>query len=168
MKSEDEFRKMVEAIKVALTNSSLLGQQRDDKWLRTLYDSYTNRFIHDNTHIWMTGSIMIPLAVSAFALLPTIEKPSVPKILPVAIASSMVLLAWNLIADNQRGLLEKSFAWLRAIEELLGVDSPLEHKLKEGFLMRVVVRRRAVRTVRWALFFLIVIAWLVVLMTWPH
>ena len=171
MASTNTFREAVESIKATVKKSQLVKNgslDHDHEWLRALYASYTTRFISDNNRIWVTGSIMIPLALSGFALLPTIEKPTIKLLLPIALASSVVLLAWNLIADNHRAFQEKSFAWLTAIEEILDIDKPVAVKVQKGFLMGFASFKGAVRATRWFLFFAVVIVWVLMLLYWPE
>ena len=157
MESTNKFSKDVDTIKKALSESTLRKNDSTyNEWLQALYSNYTTRFISDNNRIWVTGSIMIPLALSGFVLLPMVKKPEIILLLPIALSSSIVLLAWNLIADKHRDFQDKSLAWLKAIEEVIDI------RVQKPF------GKVSVRAIRWILLLAVVIAWLIVLIHWPE
>jgi hypothetical protein len=150
---------MAERLKDAVRIIKQAIQPLDGPSLHLLYQQYTARFLSDNNRIWLTGSIMIPLALSGFALVPTIQHPSFMRLLPVAIVSVTILLVWNAISDHHRQFQDKSMAWMLAIEELLIERGGRTHP----GLVKVGRPRLSVRTWRWLLLVVVGIAWLIVL-----
>jgi hypothetical protein len=130
--------------------------------LALLYAQYVARFLSDNGRIWVTGSIMIPLGLSGFALISTIKDPTLWRLVPVAIVSTAIILIWNWIADHHRAFQDRSMAWIVAIEKVLiersGASYPVFVKIGAPLL--------SVRLVRWSLVAIVVLAWVVVLVGW--
>ena len=171
-KNPDEFERTVQDLKAKLKESLVDGSAYEglqrDEWLRTLYESYTERFLSDNSRIWITGSIMIPLSLAAFAALPTISCPKFIHLLTLAIASSAVMISWLVIAENHRAFQEKSRAWIVAIEETLGLEKTGGPKIRGNILNRILTFPAAVQIMRWGLAGAVVIAWILVLAFWPR
>ncbi len=171
-KHSDNFKSAVENLTVKLkknlVDSPAYADLRGDEWLRTFYDSFSNRWLADNDRIWRTGSILIPLSLAAFAALPTINCPKAIHLLTLAIISSALMMSWLVIAENQRALVQKSLAWIAAIEGVLGLENIGEPKVRGGFFNRIVTFRGAIRIIRWMLTILVIVGWLWVLKYWPR
>lgn len=148
----DQFKDAVSSIKQAI-------HSLDGPSLHLLYQQYTARFLSDNNRIWLTGSIMIPLALSAFALVPTVQHPTFLRLLPVAIVSVTILLVWNAISEHHRQFQDKSMAWILAIEELLIERGGGSHP----GLVKIGRFALSIRAWRWLLLVVVAIAWLLVL-----
>ena len=170
--NSNDFDSMVRdlraTIRQSLIDSPAFENLQADEWLRTLYESYTQRFLSDNSRIWITGSIMIPLSLAAFAALPTIECPTFIHLLVLAIASVAVMVSWLVIAENHRAFQEKSRAWIVAIEETLGLEETGGPKIRENLLNRMLTFAAAVQIMRWVLTFSVIIGWILVLVFWPR
>ncbi len=127
-----------------------------------LYSQYVARFLSDNSRIWITGSIMIPLGLSGFALLSTMREPTFWRLIPIAIVSIAIILIWNWIADHHRAFQDRSMAWIVAIEQLLiersGQTYPRFIKVGAPLL--------SVRLFRWSLSAVVIAAWVIVLIAW--
>lgn len=170
--NSNDFDSMVRDLRAtmqqSLIDSPAFENLQADGWLRTLYESYTQRFLSDSSRIWITGLIMIPLSLAAFAALPTIEKPTFIHLLVLAIASVAVMVSWLVIAENHRAFQEKSRAWIVAIEETLGLEETGGSKIRANLLNRMLTFAAAVQIMRWVLTFSVIIGWILVLVFWPR
>ena len=166
---EVTFESIVEELKRQLSNLKL-----DDniEKLKMLYDAYVTRFLAANNLIWTTGAIMIPLSLAPFAALPTLNCLTLTHKLTLAVISVTIFLSWLLIAENQRAIGEWLRAWIVAIEEVIGVKSLDFHsrtqgKIKSSLMNRFVTFKNAIQLMRWFLFALILMGWVLVIVLWP-
>jgi hypothetical protein len=171
-KNQQEFNAIVQdlkaKIKQTLIDTPPYEGFQSDEWLRTLYKSYTNKFIHDNNRIWTTGSIMIPLSLAAFAAVPTINCPKSIHLLILGLASLTIIISWLVIAENHRAFQDKSLAWVVAIEEVLGLTGTGGTKIRGNPLNRLLTFPAAVQIMRWSITSSITIGWILVLILWPR
>lgn len=167
-----QFNRVVEDLKLQLKQNLIENTAyeslQQDEWLRTLYSSYTKMFINDNSRIWTTGSIMIPLSLAGFAALPGFRSSRLIHILTLAVASSVVMVTWLFIAENHRAFQQKSMAWIVAIEHTIGLTKTGGPKIRGNFLNRLLTFPAAVQIMRWVLTCAVVVAWIVVVIFWPR
>lgn len=97
-----------------------LGQVGDEH-LVALYAAWTSRFIADNSTIWTTAAIFIPVSYSIVVVYFTIDFPSWGVLLGLAVVSSVVSLAWLAIAERHKGFQLGHQARLEAIERRLAL-----------------------------------------------
>jgi hypothetical protein len=162
-----DFDHVVEGLKAELKRSLVDGSAYDDlqkdQWLRTLYESYCKRFMEDNSRIWTTGSIMIPLSLAAFAAVPNMTNARLLHLAVLAAASISLMLAWLVISENHRAFQEKSRAWIVAIELTLGLEKTGESKIKGDALNSLLIRPHAAQAMRWLLLIFVVVGWVLVI-----
>lgn len=90
-------------------------------WLLRLHEHFTERLLSDNSRIWQTGAIFVPIALAAFGALTTVKAPVAWwQVLVLGIPSTSLTWLWLVIAENHRAFQQKSQAWLFAIEEARG------------------------------------------------
>jgi len=156
--SADNVRNRVEEIKKQLLEALATGM--DHEWLRTLHTNYTQRFLADNANITRTGAIMIPASLAAFAVLPYVEK--VSDLLALAFASSALIALWLVIAENHRAFQNKAYAWIIAIQEILGLAGIPDAKLADNRLNRLLTRKRGVQIAWWTVALIVILSWVVI------
>jgi hypothetical protein len=157
------------ALKITrLVEEPRYAAMQSDEWLRTLYERYTDRFIHDNNRIWTTGSIMIPISLAAFGALPMIACPKLIHLVILGLASVTLIVSWLVIAENHRAFQEKSMAWIAAIERAIGIEDIAPPKLQGNRLNRLLTFSGAVQKMRWTLTLAIVVGWIMVWIFWPR
>ena len=161
---EDRFEDCVQNLENKLAGALA---ENGESWLRTLYEHYTQTFLSDNARIWGTGSIMIPLALAPFVVLPTIASPTVFHLLVLAFASSSLMISWLVIAENHRAFQEKSRAWLVAIERIIGLRDTGPLKIRQRGLNSILTSTGAIQVVRWGLALPTVLAWILIVVFWP-
>lgn len=161
---EDSFQKTVRQLKTEL-QAGIKAMEQDsrdpDEWLRTLYSAYAERLRMDNERIWVTGAILLPLAITGFAAFVAINKPLLWHAVVLGLASSALAWFWLFIAENHRSFQRKSEAWLVAIQEVIGIKDTLSHKVTENRLNRLLTFRGAVQWTRWILVCTITVGWAV-------
>lgn len=99
------------------------------KWLENLYNHYVQQFISDNNRIWTTGSIMIPLSFSPFAIFPSANSLHFIYTILLAIASISIYFAWLVLADNHKAFQNKSLHWIIAIQKTIGINKIGKNKI---------------------------------------
>ena len=158
--SADDFRtrNRVEEIKKQLLEAlASRTAGLDHAWLRTLYTNYTQRFLADNENITRTAAIMIPASLAAFAILPYVR--DVPELLTLAFASSALIVLWLFIAENHRAFQNKAYAWIIAIQEILGLAGIPDAKLADNRLTRLLTRKRGVQYAWWTVTVAVILGW---------
>jgi hypothetical protein len=75
--------------------------------------------------------------------------------LALGLSSSLVMFPWLVIAENHRAFQNKSFAWLSAIEEAIGIEVPPPTKIAEGQIAQHLTREETVQRLRWGLTLLV-------------
>jgi len=159
---KDTFRQEVDRIKSAIAGcleESRRGDGNTQDWLMTLYKSRADRMLSDNERIWRTGSLFVPLSLSAFAALISIKHPKSLQVLILGLASFALIWCWMFIAENHRAFQQKSEAWLVAIEETIGLKNTGSDKVKGNLLNRALTRGGAVQRTRWVLAIAITAMW---------
>ena len=72
------------------------------------------------------------------------------------------------IAETHRRLQQESKAWLKAIESVLGMDDMHPLKIEERSGRELVPFSRILKYMTWGLLVIELVAWLLVLLTWPR
>jgi hypothetical protein len=156
MKDRDEFRWVVESLKVPM--KVVLARQSGDEWLRTLYQSYHQRFLSDNHRIWITGGILISVSLATFAVPVQLGCLPFAPLLVLGFASISLMFSWIIIAENHRAFQEKSRAWIVAIEEIIDIQDTASSKISENWI----TRSMRVQTMRWFLGLGVLAGWAVI------
>ncbi len=116
----DPKRTATEAI-VAMRTGGRCTVDEYNQWLLRLHEHFTDRLLSDNSRIWQTGAIFVPIALAAFGALTTIKAPVAWwQVLVLGVPSTLLMWLWLVIAENHRAFQKKSEAWLFAIEEARG------------------------------------------------
>jgi hypothetical protein len=95
----------------------------DDKMRAEIYRALVNRFLSDNGRIWSTAAVFIPVALGAFGIFANIKSPRWEHALLLGIASTSLLVFWNLIAQRHREFQDQSRRWIEAFEQVAGLPS---------------------------------------------
>ncbi len=114
-----------------------------------LYKIYLQRFIEDNSKIFSTGAILIPLSFAVFATVPTVISSFssfVPIILPAAI-SLILYFAWFFIAENHRVFQNRNMLIISAIEKSLGIVFISGKKKEEINIDKIYDRGRSIQKI---------------------
>ena len=115
-KAHAEAKKAIAQLIEASTN-----QAETKNWLMEFYKTLSSRFLADNSRIWSSGAIFIPVAFGAFAAFVGIREPKWSHAIVLGLASTGLLALWALIADRHRAFQDQAAAWLTAIEEWVGL-----------------------------------------------
>jgi hypothetical protein len=121
-----------------------------DDWLRTLYSTYFHRFLSDNSRIWMTATLMVPISLAAFAGVATLKPITTLGLLTLGLPSIVLITLWLFIADKHRVFQERSEEILSAIEEVIEFSRRPRSRSRWG----------AVRLSRWLLVGAVWVGWL--------
>ncbi len=163
------FRETVDALVHELSSTAVRdvgGEAERQSWLRTLYTAYNQRFLADNSHIWHGASIMLPLAYGLIAAVPSAMQHGLPLIFP-ALASTVIGTANLIIVENHRAFQDKNLAWLKAIEQVLGVTQPKADKIRgHGLLDRLITAPAIIRRLFRMLTLILILSWL--LLAWKY
>lgn len=157
--------KEIEERLFAILQRWVQGQHRrdSDEWLRALYSAYGDRMRADNHNIWMTGSILLPLAISAFGLYASTDNMDLGRIIVLAIGSSVLIVAWLFIAENHRAFQQKSEAWMNAIQRVIDINDNTPNKAEGNRLDRLLTFQHAIQRMRWGIAVLVVMVWVVLI-----
>lgn len=162
MPKRDYFREEVDRLKAEI-KKMIVAFQAEGKdptdWLKTLYNSFSNRMLSDNERIWRTGAIFVPLSLSAFAALVSMSNLDSWKVLTLGLASSALLWCWLFIAENHRAFQQKSEAWLVAIQETIGLEKVGGPKVRGNKLNQILIFGAAIQWMRWLLTIGVTAAW---------
>src|SRR5262245_39465333 len=93
----DPFEEALDALGAAWASSN--AEERG-KVLVTLYQEYSKRFLLDGTRIWTIAATLVPLSLGSFALLASIDKPSIGQIIILSLAGWILMSLWLVIAEN--------------------------------------------------------------------
>ena len=162
----DTFTRYVAAARANLLNAMKEGRVAEAdsfKMLESLLKHHTDRMLSDNERIWRTGALFIPISLAAFAALTAIKCLQVWQILVLGGPSIALMLAWVIVAENHRAFQQRSEAWVIAIQNAMGLETPLLTKLDGGGREASVSGKRTIQKVRWGLLYFVVIAWLLIL-----
>lgn len=149
-----------------LTDSLRIGLSKnpnEQEWLQKLFESYTKRFTEDNSRIWTTGSILVPISLAGFAAYAQIDRPLPIHIWTLASASSAIMIAWLFIAENHRAFQQKSLAWITAIQKYLGIEDTIGPYIKGNLFNRIFTFSGAIQTMRYVLAFGVLTGWYFIL-----
>jgi hypothetical protein len=133
-----------------------------DAWLLALHEHYSEQMRADNERIWTTGSILLPLSISAFAALVSIDELTRWKAFVLACGSIALIWVWLFIAENHRAFQQKSDAWLVAIKHHIGIKDTSPIKTYGNWMNNALTFRGAIQKMRWGIAFAITLAWLIV------
>ena len=156
----NSFDEAMDALGTAWVSSS--AEERG-KILVTLYQEYSKRFLLDGTRIWTIAATLVPLSLGSFALLASIDKPTIGQIILLSLAGWLLMSLWLVIAENHRAFQNASVEWLRAIEKRWGFDDVPDRKPGRGFL----VRPGMVRRIRFVLWWIVTLGTVAAILFWP-
>jgi hypothetical protein len=154
---EDDAAELVKALTQITPPDGPKGE-----WLKLLYKSFTERFLSDNSRIWTTGAVMIPFSLAPLAVLLTLREPDQIHFLVLATASLTIYVSWLVIADGHRRFQNKSYAWLLAIQQVIGLNDTGPSKLGEYMLTKWVTVRR----MRYIILLILVMGWWIAYCSW--
>ncbi|MBE9584029.1 hypothetical protein IM792_06170 [Mucilaginibacter sp. JRF] len=120
-------------------------------WLRQLHSHYSEKFLQDNNRIWSTASILIPLSLAGLA---TVKDAPPLSVIPIALASISLMLFWVIFAEHHRAFQNRSSAYIQAIERHIHI-----HFVPGKADGHPITKIGNVQTIRWAMFYLIVLIW---------
>ena len=128
--------------------------------LRCLYEEHSERMRHSGSHIWIIGSVFIPLSLSGIVL----DLTNSYRAISVACFSIFLIWTWYLISARIRDALDRDLAVCAAIETIL-LD--LEARSAENGLAGLVIALRKRRAphlyrIRLAIPLAITMGWLIV------
>jgi hypothetical protein len=133
------------------------SQEERGKVLTVLYQEFTKRYLSDNNRIWTTAATMVPLSLGAFALLASIDKPTMGQIIAFPLSGWLLMSFWFVVADNHRRFQERNEEWLKAIQKEWGFELVPEPK------RRILTVRRS----RIALWWIVTVATVAAILLWP-
>ena len=157
-----------EAVGILRAQLARIPDEHRDEWLRMLYGNYNQRYSNDGDRIWVTGAVMIPLSLGCFIALTQDKEVTSQHLLLLAVVSLALIVVWLIVAETHRRLQQESKAWLKAIESVLGMDDMDPMKIEERSGRELVPFARIVKYMTWGLLAIEVVAWLLVLLTWPR
>jgi hypothetical protein len=157
-----------EVVKLMKIIAKMIEDQRKQKkdpnaWLQTLYQNYSTRLLSDNSRIWSTGSILIPISLAGFAAVVGLDNPQWTHVAILMFASITIMFIWLVIAENHRAFQQKSEAWIVAIERTIKLEGVGGPKVKGNFLNRLLTGKGVIQNMRWYLFFAVVLGWIGIL-----
>ena len=155
-----DFNQVVEGLESQL-QKALEGRSDKEEWLRSFYQLYTQRFLSDNNHIWTTGAIMIPASLAGFAVVAGANNITIGPIVVLGIASTLLMFSWVVIGENHRAFQNKSLAWIKAIEKVVGINDTFCPKILDEGSVGFVVKSGMVQEMRWGLLLLVFLGWVV-------
>ena len=120
-----------------------------NRWLQSLHHDYTQRFTADNSRIFGSGAIMIPVSLAAFVVPVLAEDAGLLPLVVLGVGAIALMALWNLIADRYWAFQNAQRAWIVAVERTIGVTERPRPKVFP------------VHTARRALTWLVAIGWLV-------
>jgi len=138
--------------------------ERQDEWLRMLYNTYSQRYAADGDRIWITGAVMIPLSLGTFIALTQVSQPTTLHILLLALVSILLMVVWLVISEAHRAQQQESRRWIQAIGLIMFIED--EATLKSQAARPQIVT--AARAIVWGLLGFEVAAWLIILVAWPR
>ena len=156
------------AVLILRAQLARIPAEHRDEWLRMLYSSHNQRYSNDGDRIWVTGAVMIPLLLGCFIALTQDRQVSTEHLLLLAVVSLALIVVWLIVAETHRRLQQESRAWLKAIESVLGMDEMDPLKIDERSGRELVPFSQIVKYMTWGLLAIEVVAWLLVLLTWPR
>ncbi len=153
------FDETLDQLKQAWESSS---PDERGKILTTLYQEYSKRHIADNNRIWTTAATLVPLSLGSFAVLASLERPTIGQIIVLSLGGWLLMTFWLIVAENHRKFQEGSEAWLKAIEKRWGFDEVPNRKPRG-----LPDRKGMVRWARRTLWVLVTVATVVCILFWP-
>lgn len=152
------------------------GQQQGDDsfsdvssdWLKLIYENRLQRFLHDNDRIWSSGALLLPLSLAPFLVLPSIRHPRVGHFAILGLASSILILAWLVIAESHRRYQTRSFETLKAIERHVGLHLPAAAGAPDLRGIPRLTRPLGARWARRSIALSVPVLWIVAAIVWPR
>lgn len=151
-------QKKTEVILEDLYNE-LKGQ--DPKTLAILYNEYSTRMRHSGSHIWIVGSVFIPLSLSGIAI--GLDNPF--QTMGIAAFSIFLIWIWYSLSHRMRSLLERDLRICAVIEKVMLNSEKKMEKLGLPELMIVQSSRKrgkGLRKIRLIIPVGISIGWIIV------
>lgn len=130
-----------------------------------VYKGRVARFLSDNTRIWTSGSLFVPISLAAFVALPQIEELQTRHFLFLGGASTALIWFWLAVAESHRAFQAWSIEWMNDIEGALGLrpeDGSGLPKLGRA------AKNHYARTARRAMAILVPILWAAATIWWPR
>jgi len=127
-------------------------------WIETIYKSRTDRLISENSKIWTTGRIFIPVSIGVFGVYATLEHPTLTQTYILAAISISLLLIWQAISFVHKNFQTVHSDWLERIEKVIEIESPIK---EEGFLEKVFKLGK----IRLALIVIVILLWAAIIIT---
>ncbi len=120
-----------------------------------------NRFIADNSTIWTTGAIFIPAAYAGPAIYFTLAQQTWGAFLGLATVSLALSIAWLFISEIHRAFQDEHSERSEALQLILGLTrgevGNSSHVQRS--LLRAILRRARVHTIRRSLALIVVVVW---------
>jgi hypothetical protein len=133
------------------------------KALEVLYQAHAARFLALNSQIWTTAASMVPLSLGCFALLASVDHPSLAQVASLSVAGWLLMTTWLVIGENHRAFQDGSAAWMRSIERVWGMRDDVPSKAVAGLMVRTGMIRRA----RFSLWWTVTAASVLSIIFWP-
>lgn len=132
-------------------------ERQDPKVLLALLSQYSERWHHNSTQIWSTGSIFVPLSLSGIAL----GFDDRYRTVAVALFSIVLIWIWYFISERLRRIIDRNWQVYATIETvLLKLDPPRLNYGLDELIPRQRQREFHLRRVRFFIPVVITIAWL--------
>lgn len=112
-------------------------QEKNSDWSKTLYESYFELFRHDNSQIWITGAILIPLSLAG---LTAYKESDSSQVILMASGSIVMIWFWYFMQRKFRAFQNGNLKVIEEIEKALGLD--VIKKLRESTRMPCVKEER--------------------------
>ena len=134
------------------------AEGQDAENLRCLYTEYSARMRNRGTHIWIIGSVFIPLSISGVAL----DLTDIRHILAVAFFSIALIWTWFFISLALRNGFERALAICATIETvMLNRQLPLSRRGLDDLIVPLQKGKGVrLRHIRLAIPFVITVMWL--------
>jgi hypothetical protein len=152
----------VDWIKRQLQSAIASGElTKEDTW--QIYSARVQMYTSDNNRIWLMGSFILPVAFSIVALVVSQQGLKLIQYIIVGVASTTLILVWNLFAEHHRAFQQKAEAWINAIQEVHGIGDP--GSSKAGLSRGLACKNLRVQNIRWYLVVLTTLFWVAAAIT---
>lgn len=134
-----------------------------EEWRHLLLElrgSHSERFLADNERIWQTGSILIPAAGAGFFAIPDFLEAQPLGLVLIGALSIAIIYLWHVMAEGHRSFQNTHDAWVKAIDEELGIQSPPSDKTASPLTKGKWYRPEGVRGARRVLVCVFTLCWL--------
>lgn len=95
-------------------------KKENSDWSKTLYESYSELFRHDNSQIWITGAILIPLSLAGLTVY---KEACASQVILMALGSGAMIWFWYFMQRKFRAFQDGNRRVTDTIEEALGLES---------------------------------------------